>query len=41
LMTSLPANDPIRVDAANRYPLIPKPFSAADLAAFMTMDNSQ
>ncbi len=41
LMTSLPANDPIRIDAAKRYPLIPKPFSAADLAAFMTMDNSQ
>ncbi|MCF6316839.1 MAG: PAS-domain containing protein [Marinosulfonomonas sp.] len=38
LMTSLPANDPIRTDAASRYPLIAKPFTADDLAAFMTMD---
>ena len=40
LMTSLPANDPIRTDAAARYPLIAKPFSAADLAAFLTMDHA-
>ncbi|PHQ99180.1 MAG: hybrid sensor histidine kinase/response regulator [Marinosulfonomonas sp.] len=40
LMTSLPANDPIRTDAASRYPLISKPFTADDLAAFMTMDPS-
>lgn len=40
LMTSLPANDPIRTDAATRYPLIPKPFTATDLAAFMTLDHS-
>jgi len=40
LMTSLPANDPIRTDAALRYPLIAKPFTADDLAAFMTMDPS-
>ncbi len=40
LMTSLPANDPIRTDAASRYPLIAKPFTANDLAAFMTMDPS-
>lgn len=40
LMTSLPANDPIRTDAATRYPLIAKPFTAADLAAFMTLDHS-
>ncbi len=33
LMTSLPANDPLRIDATKRYPLIAKPFSAADLAA--------
>ena len=39
LMTSLPANDPTRTDAATRYPLIPKPFTATDLAAFMTMDH--
>jgi len=32
-MTSLPANDPLRIDATKRYPLIAKPFSAADLAA--------
>ena len=40
LMTSLPANDPIRADAASRYPLLSKPFTATDLAAFMTMDHS-
>lgn len=40
LMTSLPANDPIRTDAATRYPLISKPFTAPDLAAFMTMDHA-
>jgi len=40
LMTSLPANDPVRTDAASRYPLIPKPFTATDLAAFMTIDHS-
>jgi len=40
LMTSLPANDPVRTDAEARYPLIPKPFTATDLAAFMTMDHS-
>ncbi|WP_456387370.1 PAS-domain containing protein [Profundibacter sp.] len=40
LMTSLPTNDPVRIDAASRYPLIPKPFTATDLATFMTMDHS-
>lgn len=40
LMTSLPANDPIRTDAEARYPLIAKPFTATDLAAFLTMDHS-
>ncbi len=34
LMTSLPANDPVRINAAKRYPLITKPFSAADLAVY-------
>ncbi len=38
LMTSLPADHPLRVDAAKRYSLIPKPFTAEDLAAFMNMD---
>jgi DNA-binding NtrC family response regulator len=38
LMTSLPADHPLRIDAAKRYPLIPKPFTAEDLAAFMNMD---
>lgn len=40
LMTSLPATDPIRTDAEARYPLIPKPFTATDLAAFMILDHS-
>ncbi len=40
LMTSLPANNPIRKDAAARYSLIPKPFTATDLAAFMKMDHA-
>lgn len=40
LMTSLPANDPIRTDAATRYRLISKPFTAADLTAFMMMDHT-
>ena len=38
LMTSLPADHPLRMDAAKRYPLIPKPFTAEELAAFMNMD---
>ena len=38
LMTSLPATDPTRIDAASRYPLIAKPFTATDLTAFMNMD---
>jgi len=39
LMTSLPPNDPVRCDAEARYPLISKPFTATDLAAFMTLDH--
>ena len=38
VMTSLPANDPVRIDAAARYPLISKPFSATELASFMNTD---
>ena len=37
LMTSLPVDDPVRADAATRYPLISKPFSADDLAAYLAM----
>jgi CheY-like chemotaxis protein len=36
LMTSLPPPDPLRQQAAARYPLISKPFEAADLRAFLS-----
>ena len=35
LMTALPPGDPVRTAAAARYPLLPKPFSREDLAAFL------
>ena len=38
LMTSLPADHPLRKDAASRYQLIPKPFNADELATFMNTD---
>lgn len=33
MMTGLPADDPVRRKAAARFPLLPKPFGADDLAA--------
>ncbi|RMD47453.1 MAG: response regulator, partial [Alphaproteobacteria bacterium] len=35
LMTALPATDPLRRRAARRWPLIAKPFTGAELAAFL------
>jgi signal transduction histidine kinase len=38
LMTSRAPNDPLRIDGASRYRLLPKPFTAAELAAFIASD---
>ncbi|PIE16404.1 MAG: hybrid sensor histidine kinase/response regulator [Rhodobacterales bacterium] len=38
LMTSLPTNNPQRIDAAKRYPIISKPFTATDLARYLMME---
>ncbi|HBQ36458.1 MAG TPA: hybrid sensor histidine kinase/response regulator [Rhodobacteraceae bacterium] len=38
LMTSLPADNPIRVAGAKRYALIAKPFTATDLAPYLTLE---
>jgi len=35
LMTSLPASDPRHAEAAAKTAVLPKPFSRADLAAFL------
>lgn len=37
LMTSAPASDPLRAKAQAHYPLLPKPFDAPALAAFLPM----
>ncbi|MBS9717944.1 PAS-domain containing protein [Pseudohalocynthiibacter aestuariivivens] len=41
LMTSLPPTDPVRVAAASRFPLIGKPFTTSELAAFLTTEPVQ
>jgi len=41
LMTSLPPTDPVRVAAASRFPLISKPFTTSELAAFLTTEPAQ
>ena len=35
LMTSLPANDTLRREAASAFPLLPKPFDPGDLETFL------
>jgi signal transduction histidine kinase/CheY-like chemotaxis protein len=40
LMTSLPPGDTTRQAAARRFPLIAKPFSGAELAAFLAMERA-
>ena len=35
LMTSLPAEDPLRQDAARAYPILPKPFDTKQLSALL------
>ncbi|SLN43687.1 Blue-light-activated protein [Pseudoruegeria aquimaris] len=40
LMTSLPAGDPLRQQAAARYPLLPKPFATGRLARFLDLQES-
>ena len=38
MMTSLPADAPLRIRAEARYPLIGKPFTGAELAGFLQME---
>ncbi len=40
LMTSRGPNDPLRIDGASRYPLLPKPFTAIELATFIASDTT-
>jgi hypothetical protein len=36
LMTSLPVSDPLHQEALSSAPVLPKPFSAADLGALLS-----
>jgi len=41
LMTALPVSDPKRQQAASRFPIIAKPFSAGELDGFLTREEAQ